>query len=228
MNKTFNHISPPQNIQELNATTEGNGRFYQTPDKQKYPSVTTVCGFEKAHFFAQWRKDNPEEARRTSERGNVLHEAIERYVKNEDIGELEKNEAMLFANMKRNIDRIDNVRAQEVALWSDTLRLAGRVDCVAEFDGKLSIIDFKGSTRRKSPSKITNYFCQATAYAIMWHEMMNEAIEQVVILISCEDGASQVFVKDPKEYVPELRRSILMYEAAMAKKNESPELFGNQ
>jgi genome maintenance exonuclease 1 len=220
MNKTFNHIPPPQNIQELNATTEGSGRFYQTPDKQKYPSVTTVCGFEKAHFFAQWRKDNPEEARRTSERGNILHEAIERYVKNEDIGEL--------ANMKRNVDRIDNVRAQEVALWSNTLRLAGRVDCVAEFDGKLSIIDFKGSTRRKSPSKITNYFCQATAYAIMWHEMMNEAIEQVVILISCEDGASQVFVKDPKEYVPELRRSILMYEAAMAKKNESPELFGNQ
>ena len=228
MNKTFNHVSLPQNIQELNATTEGNGRFYQTPDKQKYPSVTTVCGFEKAHFFAQWRKDNPEEARRTSERGNILHEALERYVNNEPVGELEKNEAMLFANMKRNVDRIDNVRAQEVALWSNTLRLAGRVDCVAEFDGKLSIIAFKGATRRKSPSKITNYFGQATAYAIMWHERMHEAIEQVVILISCEDGASQVFVKDPKEYVPELRRSILMYEAAMAKKNESPELFGNQ
>ena len=227
MNKTFNHVSLPQNIQELNATTEGNGRFYQTPDKQKYPSVTTVCGFEKAHFFAQWRKDNPEEARRTSERGNILHEALERYVNNEPVGELEKNEAMLFANMKRNVDRIDNVRAQEVALWSDTLRLAGRVDCVAEFDGKLSIIDFKGSTKRKSPSKISNYFCQATAYAIMWHEMMGEAIEQVVILISCEDGASQVFVKDPKDYVPELRRSILIYEAAMMRKAEQSELFSD-
>ena len=146
---------------------------------------------------------------------------------NEPVGELEKNEAMLFANMKRNVDRIDNVRAQEVALWSDTLRLAGRVDCVAEFDGKLSIIDFKGSTKRKSPSKISNYFCQATAYAIMWHEMMGESIDQVVILISCEDGASQVFVKDPKDYVPELRRSILMYEAAMLRKAEQSELFSD-
>ena len=225
MNKTFNHIPPPKNIQELSTVSEDNARYYQTPNNRKYPSVTTVCGFEKAHFFAQWRKDNPEEARRTSERGNILHEALERYVNNEPVGELEKNEAMLFANLKRNVDRIDNVRAQEVALWSDTLRLAGRVDCVAEFDGKLSIIDFKGSTKRKSPSKISNYFCQATAYAIMWHEMMGEAIEQVVILISCEDGASQVFVKDPKDYVPELRRSILMYEAAMMRKAEKSELF---
>ena len=227
MNKTFNHISPPKNIQELSTVNENNARYYQTPNNRKYPSVTTVCGFEKAHFFAQWRRDNPQEARRTSERGNILHEALERYVNNEPVGELEKNEAMLFANMKRNVDRIDNVRAQEVALWSDTLRLAGRVDCVAEFDGKLSIIDFKGSTRSKSPSKLSNYFCQATAYAIMWHEMMGEAIDQVVILISCEDGASQVFVKDPKDYVPELRRSILIYEAAMMRKAEQSELFND-
>ena len=121
MNKTFNHIPPSQNIQELSTVNEDNARFYQTPNNRKYPSVTTVCGFEKAHFFAQWRKDNPQEARRTSQRGNILHEALERYVNNEPVGELEKNEAMLFANMKRNVDRIDNVRAQEVALWSDTL-----------------------------------------------------------------------------------------------------------
>ena len=93
------------------------------------------------------------------------------------------NEAMLFHNMKRGVDRIDNVRALEAPLWSHNLRLAGRVDCVAEFDGKLSIIDFKGSTRKKNPTKITNYFCQATAYAIMWHEMMGESIDQIVILI---------------------------------------------
>ena len=226
MNKTFNHIPPPKNIQELSTVNEDNARYYQTPNNRKYPSVTTVCGFEKAHFLHNGVRTILEEARRTSERGNILHEALERYVNNEPVGELEKNEAMLFANMKRNVDRIDNVRAQEVALWSDTLRLAGRVDCVAELDGKLSIIDFKGSTKRKSPSKISNYFCQATAYAIMWHEMMGESIDQVVILIS-EDGASQVFVKDPKDYVLELRRSILMYEAAMLRKAEQSELFSD-
>jgi len=220
MNKTFTHISPPKSIVEVNTVNEDNSRYYLLPDKKKYPSVTTVCGFEKAHFFAQWRKDNPDEARRTSERGNILHDALERYVKNEPVGELDKNVAMLFANMKRNVDRIDNVQAQEVPLWSHALRLAGRVDCVAEFDGKLSIIDFKGSTKRKTPSKIGNYFCQATAYAIMWKEMMGETIDQVVILISCEDGASQVFVKNPIDYVPELHRNIMMYDAAMVRKAE--------
>jgi genome maintenance exonuclease 1 len=113
--------------------------------------------------------------------------------------------------MKRSLHRIDNVRAQEVPLWSHTLKLAGRVDCVAEFDGKLSIIDFKGSTRRKSPSNITNYFCQATAYSIMWNEMMGEEIDQIVILISSEDGANQVFVKKPVDYVRELHRALELY-----------------
>ena len=116
--------------------------------------------------------------------------------------------------MKRSLHRIDNVRAQEVPLWSHTLKLAGRVDCVAEFDGKLSIIDFKGSTRRKSPSNITNYFCQATAYSIMWNEMMGEEIDQIVILISSEDGANQVFVKQPVDYVRELKRAMEIYNAS--------------
>jgi genome maintenance exonuclease 1 len=125
---------------------------------------------------------------------------------------------MLFNNLKRSLHRINNIRAQEVPLWSHTLRLAGRVDCVAEFDGKLSIIDFKGSTRRKSPSNITNYFCQATAYAIMWHEMMKEEIEQIVILITSEDGANQVFVKKPLDYVAELKRAIDIYENSKSSK----------
>ena len=215
MNKVFTHIDPPKNIKELKTLNLEEGRFYMAPNQKRYPSVTTVSGFEKARFFAKWRAENPEEAKRTSDRGNVLHEAIERYVKNEPVGDLEKNESMLFANIKRNVDRINNVRAQEVPLWSHTLRLAGRVDCVAEFDGKLSIIDFKGSTRRKTPSKITNYFCQATAYSIMWQEMMEEEIEQIVILISCEDGASQVFVKKPIDYVQELKRMIDLYEGQL-------------
>jgi genome maintenance exonuclease 1 len=95
------------------------------------------------------------------------------------------------------------------------------VDCVAEFDEKLSIIDFKGSTRRKTPSKITNYFCQATAYAIMWHEMMGEEIEQIVILVTSEDGGSQVFVKKPLDYVAELKRSIDIYTQSTSKSGSS-------
>jgi len=226
--KKFTHIPPPNDIQELKTIQEDDGRFYLAPGEKRYPSVTTVVGYEKQKFFAKWRRENPEEAKRTSDRGNVLHEACENYLNNEPVREMEQNEKMLFANMKRSIDRIDNVRALEVPLWSHTLKLAGRVDCVAEFDGELSIIDFKGSTRRKSPSNITNYFCQATAYSIMWHEMMGEEINQIVILISSEDGANQVFVKKPIYYVRELKRSIDLYENDMLRKknlSSSPNLF---
>jgi hypothetical protein len=226
--KKFTHIPPPKDIQELKTIQEDDGRFYLAPGEKRYPSVTTVVGYEKQKFFAKWRRENPEEAKRTSDRGNVLHEACENYLNNEPVREMEQNEKMLFANMRRSIDRIDNVRALEVPLWSHTLKLAGRVDCVGEFDGKLSIIDFKGSTRRKSPSNITNYFCQATAYSIMWHEMMGEEIQQIVILISSEDGANQVFVKKPIDYVGELKRSIDLYENDMLRKknlSSSPNLF---
>jgi|TARA_R100001086_G_scaffold164713_2_gene88996 hypothetical protein len=226
--KKFTHIPPPKDIQELKTIQEDDGRFYLAPGEKRYPSVTTVVGYEKQKFFAKWRRENPEEAKRTSDRGNVLHEACENYLNNEPVREMEQNEKMLFANMRRSIDRIDNVRALEVPLWSHTLKLAGRVDCVGEFDGKLSIIDFKGSTRRKSPSNITNYFCQATAYSIMWHEMMEEEIQQIVILISSEDGANQVFVKKPIDYVGELKRSIDLYENDMLRKknlSSSPNLF---
>ena len=226
--KKFTHIPPPKDIQELKTIQEDDGRVYLAPGEKRYPSVTTVVGYEKQKFFAKWRRENPEEAKRTSDRGNVLHEACENYLNNEPVREMEQNEKMLFANMRRSIDRIDNVRALEVPLWSHTLKLAGRVDCVGEFDGKLSIIDFKGSTRRKSPSNITNYFCQATAYSIMWQEMMEEEIQQIVILISSEDGANQVFVKKPIDYVGELKRSIDLYENDMLKKknlSSSPNLF---
>ena len=214
---TFTHVSPPKDIQELKTTESEEGRFYLAPGKKRYPSVTTVCGYEKAKFFAKWRAENPVEAKRTSDRGNVLHEACEKYLNNEPIGDLAQNEQVLFNNLKRSLHRINNIRAQEVSLWSHTLRLAGRVDCVAEFDGKLSIIDFKGSTRRKSPSKIVNYFCQATAYSIMWHEMMGEEIEQIVILVTSEDGANQVFVKDPIDFVPDLKHAIDHYEKSNVK-----------
>tara|TARA_R100001463_G_scaffold16543_9_gene42837 strand:- start:311 stop:1000 length:690 start_codon:yes stop_codon:yes gene_type:complete len=226
--KKFTHIPPPKDIQEMKTIQEDEGRFYLAPNEKRYPSVTTVVGYEKQKFFAKWRRENPEEAKRTSVRGNILHEACENYLNNDPVRDMEKNEKMLFANIKRSIARIDNVRALEVPLWSHTLRLAGRVDCVAEFDGELSIIDFKGSTRRKSPSNIKNYFCQATAYAIMWHEMMEQEIKQIVILITSEDGANQVFVKQPIDFVGELKRSIDVYETEMLRKKNlvsSPNLF---
>ena len=117
----------------------------------------------RTNTLHKWRA-RIQEATRTQVRGNTLHEACENYLNNKPIGELQPNEAMLFHNMKRGVDRIDNVRALEAPLWSHNLHglILVEFDCVAEFDGKLSIIDFKGSTRKKNQNKITNYFSQAT------------------------------------------------------------------
>ena len=86
--KKFTHIPPPKNIQEMKTVEDEEGRFYLAPGEKRYPSVTTVVGFEKAAFFAKWRRENPVEAKRTTDRGNVLHLACENYLNNEEVGEL--------------------------------------------------------------------------------------------------------------------------------------------
>ena len=183
--------------------------FYQTPDG-KFPSVTTVVGWKKNQFFAQWRKDNPKEAIRTRNRGTRLHSLIENYIKNNP--EYKTNQDPytldLFNQIQTNIDRIDNIRAVEGFLWSKPLRIAGRADCIAEFDGVPSVIDFKGSTKPKRKDDIHNYFLQATAYAVMWEERTGEKIPQLVILISCDDGTTQVFVENTKDYKKDLAVAI--------------------
>lgn len=189
-------------------------RYYATP-KGKYPSVTTVTGWEKRKFFAEWRKNNPEEAKRTVNRGLKLHSLIESYLKNEKINkkDIDLISLDLFLQAKKHIDKIDNIRAMETAIFSDLLQLAGRVDCIAEYDGKLSIIDFKGSTKPKREEDIDNYFMQATAYAIMWQELTKEKVNNIVIIISCDDGDTQVFQEKPINYVKALKKSIELYKS---------------
>jgi ATP-dependent exoDNAse (exonuclease V) beta subunit len=121
----------------------------------------------------------------------------------------------LFLQIQPELNKIDNIHAQEVALFSDTLKLAGRVDCVGEYNGKLSIIDFKGSTRSKNREDIQNYFQQATAYAIMWQEMTGVVIENFAILVSCEDGEVQVFEGHPLQHVRALKEAIDYYQARL-------------
>ena len=110
--------------------------------------------------------------------------------------------------MLPKIDLIDNIYEIESSLWSGSMGIAGRVDCIAEFDGVLSIIDFKGSTRKKSPEHIQEYFMQATAYAIAFQERTGIEINNFVILISCEDGHVQVFQDKPKNYIKQLSKAI--------------------
>jgi hypothetical protein len=207
---THNLITLNENIE----SQEKDGkRYYITPNGEYY-SVTTITGWEKRKFFAEWRKNNPEESKRTTSRGVKLHSLIEKYLKNEEIDK--KNTDLftldLFLQMKNEIDKIDNIKALETALYSNILKLAGRVDCVAEYNGTLSVIDFKGSTKPKRADDIDNYFMQATAYAVMWQELTGERINNLVVLISCDDGQVQVFERKPLDFVKKLKECINLYE----------------
>jgi len=200
--KLFNHklIELPQG--------ERIDGFYQTPDG-RFPSVTTVVGWKKNQFFAKWRAENPKEAIRTRNRGTKLHSLIESYLLNTfETKEKDPYTLDLFNQIQINIDKIDNIRSVEGFLWSKPLRLAGRVDCIAEYDGQLSVIDFKGSTKPKRKEDIHNYFLQATAYSCMWEERTGEKIPQIVILITCDDGTIQTFIEQTKSYKKDLAVAI--------------------
>jgi len=202
-NKTFTH-----KLVELQQGERIDG-FYQTPDG-RFPSVTTVVGWKKNQFFAEWRKNNPKEAVRTRNRGTKLHSLIESYLLNAPEFNKDKDPYTLdlFNQIQENIDKIDNIRSIEGFLWSKPLRMAGRSDCIAEYEGVLSVIDFKGSTKPKRKEDIHSYFLQATAYAVMWEERTGEKIPQIVILISCDDGTTQVFVEQPRHYKKDLAIAI--------------------
>jgi genome maintenance exonuclease 1 len=211
INKTFVHKPITFDGQLKEASSDGK-RLYETPDGI-FPSVTTVVGFKKQQFFAQWRAKNPEESKRVTSRGTKFHSVIEQYLKNEDLDydNLHSNLKSLFSILRPEIDKIDNIVALETPLWSKTLGLAGRTDCIAEYDGKLSIIDFKASTKQKRASDIDNYFAQACAYALMFQERTGIIVDNFAILIACEDGLRQVFQGKPITHVKALKSLIKEY-----------------
>jgi len=214
--KTFQHefVTLDENIESVES---GSGRRYSTPDGI-FPSVTTVTGWKKRAFFAKWRRENPEESKRVLSRGTKLHSLIETYLLNaltptaisESEGTTERD---LFVSMQQEIDRIGTIYAIEVPLWSKKVGLAGRTDCIGEFDGVPSVIDFKSSNYPKSEDAIQDYFMQATAYALMWQDRTGQELRNIAILIGVEDGGCQVFTADPRDYVPDLVEAIQTYRA---------------
>jgi CRISPR/Cas system-associated exonuclease Cas4 (RecB family) len=212
--RNFNHVQI--NKQELQRIEENGKRFYVTPEGNRYPSVTTVTGHAKKAFFAEWRKNNPDEAKRVTVRGTRFHSLVEKYLNNEVMDRKKINFAdlFLFSQAEVEIDKIDNIHLLETTLWSDTLKLAGRVDCIAEFDGRLSVIDFKSASKEKPASDIKEYFMQATAYAIMYQERYGKAIDNIVIIMSSEDGMVNVYQVNPIQYVKELFDTIKEYNSS--------------
>lgn len=188
----FNHIHHdfPKLLQE---NVDGT-RCYVTPTGERYPSVTTVLSDYKKQELMEWRarvgeaKAN-EISRKATTRGTSVHKALEMYLKNEDVSirDMLPNVKSLFFRMMHEIEqKVNNIHCLEDKLFSHELKLAGTVDCIAEYNGVLSVIDFKTSIRLKKKEQIGNYFMQAAAYRTMFHEMTGLLAKQVVILIGVD------------------------------------------
>lgn len=186
---------------DLEAETTDSGRMYVTPDGNKYPSVTTVIGASSKKSILQWRKRVGEEkanriSARASSRGTALHSINEDYLNNIFDEEKYKDKVLplfMFKHLKPYLDKINNIHVLEGALYSDRLELAGRVDCIAEYENELAVIDFKTSTEPKKREWIENYIAQECAYAMMYYERTGNKVKKLVTLIACEDGEIQVF-----------------------------------
>ena len=209
----FNHLKGYESVTLPTETIDGK-RYYVTPEGNKYPSVTTVTGMLNAKWIAQWRKHVGEEkankiSRQAAGRGTRYHYLQEDFINNLDITEKLANatplDLMMFNQTREITEKIGDIYMLEGSLYSDDLCIAGRVDCIAEFAGKVSVIDFKTSTKAKSASKIKNYFMQETAYAKMFEERYQVPVERIVTIVSVEEtGVAQLFVENPDSWVDQL------------------------
>ena len=187
-------------------------RFYDINGKN-YPSITTVLGIRKSEALKGWREKIGEsvanwEKGRAARRGKSFHTLVEQYLKGETPSIRDVLPLGLFKLLKPYIDQIDNIHLLEAIMYSPKLTVAGQVDCVAEYNGKLSVIDFKTANKERQEDWIDNYFLQTTAYAHMYEETFGTPIEQIVILIASEDGTTQAFIKNKADYEKELGKSI--------------------
>lgn len=205
----FTHVEHDVVLPKLTRKTTEAGRRYFTPDGAAYPSITTVLGILSKQGILEWRKRVGEaEANRISTqaatRGTAVHKLAEDYIDNVEgwsKGAMPANIAS-FNDLKTILDkRLNNVWFQEEFLYSDRLKCAGQVDCIAEFDGQLSIVDFKTSRKPKKEEWITSYFIQASFYAAAFYERTGIPIKQGVILITVDGSEPQVFKVNTYDYL---------------------------
>lgn len=206
----------PVEIPEVSTKNVNRKRFYVTPEGKFYPSITTVLSVRKKEGLAEWRKRVGEDvanyiSRTAATRGTKVHKMVEDFLNNEEV--VKDNREFLpwclFQQLKPVLEqKVDTIFAQEAGLWSDKYQVAGRVDCIAEYDGVPSIIDFKTSRSARTDDYNLDYYIQASAYAEMYEERTGTPIEQIVILCVTEDGEVQEFVKKKYDYLPLLVETV--------------------
>ena len=227
---TFNHVSvalPP-----LETKTIDRKRFYITPEGEEYPSITTVLSSRDKKGLTEWRKRVGDEVAnyvsgKAAARGTKVHHMCEDYLNNMSTkfpSKWEKHKKdflpyCLFTQLQEKVlQNIDDIYALEAGLYSDKYKVAGRVDCVSEYNGVPSVIDFKTSTKERKDEWNEDYYIQGSAYAEMFQERTGIVITRVVILVVTEDGTVQEFVKNKYDYLDALTETVTEWR----NQNETP------
>ena len=208
----FNHVEIE--VPRLSRKTIDGVRYYDTPSGKKLVSITSVISHYNRDIFVKWRKRvGNEEAnkvtKQSTSRGTDAHTLIEHYLKNELLPTVQPLSEMLFKIAKPDLSNIDNIHGLETPLYSEFLGIAGTVDCIAEYNNELAIIDFKTSKKPKKREWIEGYFVQCAAYACMLYELTGLTVKKFVIIMTCENGECEVYEEyDKAKYIKLLTKYI--------------------
>jgi genome maintenance exonuclease 1 len=204
----FNHVDLI--LPKLERETIDGIRYYKVPNEKellKLVSITSVTSHFNREIFVKWRKKVGEEeaekiTKAATSRGTDFHSLTENHLKNQDLPSVAPLADFLFKIAKAELNRINNIHALESSLYSKQLGIAGTVDCIAEYNGELAIIDFKTSKKPKPREWIEHYFVQCMAYGCMLYEISGIMVKKLVIIMACENGECVVYEEyDKGKYI---------------------------
>ena len=225
----FNHVD--LTLPKLSRETIDGVRYYSVPDEDellKLVSITSVTSHFNKEIFINWRKKvGDQEADRITKaatsRGTDMHTLTEHYLKNDDLPTVQPISDFLFKIAKGELNKIDNIHALEGSLYSKELGIAGTVDCIAEYNGELAIIDFKTSKKPKPRDWVEHYFVQCMAYGCMLYEVTGISVKKLVIIMACENGECVIYEEyDKAKYIKLLGEYISKFV------QDKLELYGTQ
>ena len=213
----YNHI--PINFKQAELIEKDNAHFYQTPTGEIYPSITTILhetmANEKKESLQNWKEQEIAADYITQEAatiGTETHKLIENHINEvRQTDNVRLLSVAHFNNLIPFLQKINNVHGTELRLYSNAMKLAGTSDCIANYDGELSIIDYKTKRSNQKEEWMTDHFIQGTAYAQMFKELTGIEVKQVVILVSSEKNSRMEFVKDTADYKELLTKRLNQY-----------------
>ena len=225
----FTHVD--LKLPKLSRETIDGVRYYSVPDEDellKLVSITSVTSHFNKEIFVNWRKKVGNEkadkiTKAATKRGTDMHTLTEHYLKNDDLPEVPPISDFLFKISKGKLKLINNIHALEGSLYSKELGIAGTVDCIAEYDGELAIIDFKTSKKPKPREWVEHYFVQCMAYGCMLYELTGISIKKLVIIMACENGECVIYEEyDKAKYIKLLSKYIKKFI------NDKLQLYGSE